>query len=82
MITSIKQWMNDQNEWVKNIDPRLRVSKSDCRIGCKFAIVIDKDGYTRLLTEFMTRQEWNVFRGTINICGEDSFKKGLLPFMR
>lgn len=45
MRTSIKQWMHEQNEWVKNIDPRLRVSKSDCRIGCKFAIFAEMGGY-------------------------------------
>lgn len=81
MRTSTKQWMHEQNEWVKNIDPRLRVSKSDCRIGCKFAIFAEMGGYLRLLTEFMTRQVWDAFRAAINLCGEDSFKKAMLSFM-
>lgn len=72
------EWMQRQNEWIKEIDPRLRISKSDCRAGNKFAIVQDTPwGSCNLVTEFMTKQEWFIFRYTINICGEDAFREGI-----
>lgn len=72
-----------QNEWLKEIDPRIRMSKSDTREGCKYAIVqdcLDEVGSVssvNVLTTWMTRQEWFIMRHIINICGEDAFRKGL-----
>lgn len=81
MALSKKEWLAMQNEWVRSMNPSWYISQSDCRIGCKYAIVCNykaEVGFgTQVLTEFLTRQEWFIMRNTINICGEEAFRKGL-----
>lgn len=82
MATSHKHWVMTMTEWVKSLDEHLRFSRSDTSIGPKYAIVHDAttphgNEYTQVLTEFMTRNEWFIFRNAINMCGEDSFKAHL-----
>ena len=78
MNKQTQAWMKSQDEWVKEIDPRLRLSHSDCRCGNKFAIVNDTSyGAVNVLTDFMTRQEWYIFRNAINLCGEQAFREGI-----
>lgn len=75
MATSIKQFMTEQDEWIKSLLPDYHISRYEYVVPARFAICNNRSG--EAITEYMTRDEWHTFRWTINLCGEAAFKAGI-----